>query len=80
MVDADVIEKYLDDAVIPACKKGLYKGIIYGGYSHFAVYTGQDCYDYSVQRLKEDIRGFYNKFADPEQYYEYEKQIIRFNR
>ena len=62
-------EKYLDDVVIPACKKGLYKATIYD--RHGEVYPGQDCYNYSVRQLKEDIRGYYNQYADPEQYYEW---------
>lgn len=58
LVNPQVIEKYLDDVVIPACHKGLYHGYITG--------TGGDCIDYSIKHFKEMVRWHYNTYAEPQ--------------
>ena len=58
LVDPQVIEKYLDDVVIPACHKGLYHGYITG--------TGGDCINYSIKHFKEMVRYYYNTYAEPQ--------------
>ena len=58
LVDPQVIEKYLDDVVIPACHKGLYHGYITG--------TGGDCINYSIKHFKEMVRYYYNTYAEQE--------------
>jgi hypothetical protein len=58
LVDPQVIEKYLDDVVIPACHKGLYCGYITG--------TGGDCINYSIKLFKEMVRYYYNTYAEPQ--------------
>ena len=58
LVDPQVIEKYLDDVVIPACHKGLYHGYITD--------TGGELIDYSIKRFKEMVRYYYNTYAEPQ--------------
>lgn len=70
LVDSNVIEKYLDDVVIPACHKGLYHGRIYP-------YCGGDCVKYAIEKFKEYVRYYYNTYADPElvkRYHEEQKK------
>ena len=59
LVDSNVIEKYLDEVVIPACYKGLYNGYIYP-------YCGGDCIKYAIENFKRHVRYCYNFYADPE--------------
>lgn len=70
LVDSNVIEKYLDDVVIPACYKGLYNGRIYP-------HCGGDCINSAIRAFKEYVRYYYNTYADPElvkQYHEEKKK------
>ena len=55
LVDTNVIEKYLDEVVIPACYKGLYHGRIVG--------TGGECINYAKRYFKDYVRSVYNKYA-----------------
>lgn len=57
LVDSQVIEKYLDDIVIPACYKGLYHGRI-------APYCGGDCINYAIKEFKNNVRETYNRYAE----------------
>lgn len=66
LVDSNVIEKYLDDVVIPACYKGLYHGRIYP-------YCGGDCVNTAIREFKERVRYYYNTYADPELVKQYEE-------
>lgn len=65
LVDSQVIEKYLDEVVIPACYKGLYNGYIYPC-------CGGDCVKYAINRFKQQVRYYYNLYADPELIKQYE--------
>lgn len=67
LVDANIIEKYLDEVAVPACKKGLYKGTIYP-------YSGGDSLNWAIDRFKAQVRIEYNKYADPEQYKEWKNK------
>ena len=58
LVDSNVIEKYLDDVVIPACYKGLYNGHIMS--------TGGECINHAKSIFKQAVRHYYNMYADPE--------------
>ena len=51
-----VIEKYVDEVVIPACHKGLYNGYIGG--------CGGDCIDWGIRNFKSEIIYWYNSFAE----------------
>ena len=62
----EIIEKYLNDVVIPACYKGLYHGRIYP-------YCGGDCVNTAIKAFKEYVRYFYNTYADPELVKQYEE-------
>lgn len=66
LVDSNVIEKYLDEVVIPACYKGLYNGYI--------VATGGDNIKYAIENFKERVRYWYNFYADSELVERYEKE------
>ena len=66
LVDSNVIEKYLDEVVIPACYKGLYHGRIYP-------YCGGDCVNTAIQEFKQRVRYTYNQYADPELVKQYEE-------
>lgn len=66
LVDSNVIEKYLDEVVIPACYKGLYHGRIYP-------YCGGDCIKYAIENFKRYVRYWYNFYADPELVEQYQK-------
>lgn len=59
LVDSQVIEKYIDDVVIPACYKGLYHGRI-------APYCGGNCINYAIKHFKEMVRWHYNTYAEPQ--------------
>ena len=67
LIDSQVIEKYLDEVVIPACYKGLYSGRIYP-------YSGGDCINYAINSFKRQVRYVYNQYADPELVDKYEKE------
>ena len=67
LVDNQVIEKYLDEKVIPACYKGLYHGRIYP-------YCGGDCVNTAIKNFKRYVRYWYNFYADPELVEIYEKE------
>lgn len=70
LVDSNVIEKYLDDVVIPACYKGLYHGRIYP-------HCGGDCVNTAIREFKQRVRYIYNQYADAElvkQYKEAKKE------
>lgn len=66
LVDSNIIEKYLDEVVIPACYKGLYHGRIYP-------YCGGDCIKYAIENFKRYVRYWYNFYADPELIDQYKK-------
>ena len=66
LVDSNVIEKYLDEVVIPACYKGLYHGRIYP-------YCGGDCVNASIKQFKRRVRYIYNIYADFELVEQYQK-------
>ena len=66
LVDSNVIEKYLDEVVIPACYKGLYHGRIYP-------YCGGDCVNTAIREFKQKVRYVYNQYADPELVKQYEE-------
>ncbi len=51
-----VIEKYVDEVVIPACHKGLHNGYIGG--------CGGDCIDWGIRNFKSEIVYWYNSFAE----------------
>ena len=73
LVDSNVIEKYLDEVVIPACYKGLYHGRIYP-------YCGGDCVNTAIQEFKKRVRNTYNCYADSElvkQYEEAKKEYLK---
>ena len=74
LVDSNVIEKYLDEIVIPACYKGLYHGRIYP-------YCGGDCVNTAIKEFKRRVRYIYNQYADSElvKYYQEEKKT-QYNR
>lgn len=57
LVDSQVIEKYLDDVVIPACYKGLYHGRI-------APYCGGNCINYAIREFKNNVHETYNRYAE----------------
>ena len=65
LVDSNVIEKYLDEVVIPACYKGLYHGRIY-------TYCGGDCVNTAIREFKRKVRYVYNQYADHELVKQYE--------
>jgi len=65
LVDSNVIEKYLDEVVIPACHKGLYNGHIYP-------YCGGSCIKYAIENFKRQVRYIYNQYADYELVNKYE--------
>lgn len=67
LVDSNVIEKYLDEVVIPACYKGLYHGRIYP-------YCGGDCVNMAIKDFKRRVRYIYNQYADSELVERYEKE------
>jgi hypothetical protein len=51
-----VIEKYVDEVVVPACHKGLYHGYI--------GHCGGDCISYGIRNFKADVIYYYNAFAE----------------
>ena len=67
LVDSNVIEKYLDEVVIPACYKGLYSGRIYP-------YCGGACVKYAIRDFKRLVRNTYNCYADQELYKQYTEE------
>lgn len=66
LVNNQVIEKYLDEVVIPACYKGLYHGRIYP-------YCGGDCVNTAIKEFKRQVRYIYNQYADSELVEQYQK-------
>ena len=66
LVDSNVIEKYLDEVVIPACYKGLYHGRIYPHCGGYYINT-------AIREFKQRVRYIYNQYADPELVKQYEE-------